>query len=245
MTLKVKFSDLLRATLSFRTGNESWIGFSPDGNSYHIVSPVDTQISKGVMACNRPKDGTPFGGYIRWLYFRIPPFGTSTHDDEIVRKEHAKMISEGLIRDLRRFGIEAEIDGNGASSADLSLEKQAGAFKQDLVCSGCSRKWNRLADCLRDPLLIFVAYRACIDDFSKGVYVFEHNCLGHLHISASSFVRRRPFAKSLAGFQGCPGFCYYEHSFQECRANCEGSCYRRIAVKLHRRSDITKDLRLM
>ncbi len=243
MTLKIKFSDLLRATLSFRTGNESWIGFSPDGNSYHIVSPVDTQISKGVMACNRPKDGTPFGGYSRWIYFRIPPFGKSIHDDQTARREHSRMISEDLIKKLKRFGIEAEIDENEPTSTVLWGKTQSGAVKHDLACSGCSRKWNRLIECLRDPALFFIAYRACIDDFSKGVYVFEHNCGGHVHIGVSSLVRKPPFAKSLAGFQGCPGFCYYEHSLQECPALCEGSCYRRIAVKIHSRRGISADLR--
>ena len=243
MTLKIKFSDLLRATLSFGTGNESWIGFSPDGNSYHIVSPVDTQISKGVMACNRPTDGTPFGGYSRWIYFRIPPLAKSIHDDQTTRREHARMISGDLIKKLKRFGIEAEIDESIATSSDLLGKTQGSAVKRNLVCSGCSREWNRLGECLRDSALIFIAYRACIDDFSKGVYVFEHNCGGHVNIAVSIFVRKPPFAKSLAGFQGCPGFCYYERSLQECPALCEGSCYRRIAVKVHRQRSVKGDLR--
>ncbi|MBI4773760.1 MAG: hypothetical protein HY788_06190 [Deltaproteobacteria bacterium] len=81
MGLRVRFSDLFRCTLDERTGNEGYIGVSPKGDEYHVVVPVDTQIARGVKACNRPRDGTPFGGYARWFYFRCEAFSADGDPD--------------------------------------------------------------------------------------------------------------------------------------------------------------------
>jgi len=234
MTLKIKFRDILRATLSFRTGNESWIGIAPDGSSYHIVSPVDTQISKGVMACNRPTDGTPFGGYSGWVYLRIPPFIRTGDDEETAKKKQARLISQELVEKLKQFGINADIDVNESLPVDNRTESESRPLKQDVVCLKCQRKWKKLNECLRDKDIYLIAYRACIDDFPRGVYVFAHRCGGEAHIPVSNFVRKPTTTKSLAGFQACPGYCYYEHSLQECPAICEGSCYRRVAARIYK-----------
>lgn len=108
--LRVKFQDILRATLSIRSGNEGWIGVSPKGDEYHVVVPVDVQIARGVMACNRPTDGTPFGGYANWLYFRCPPFEDEGKEDNIARMEQARNTSEKLVQWLASYGIEAECE---------------------------------------------------------------------------------------------------------------------------------------
>jgi len=81
MGLRLRFSDLFRCTLDERTGNEGYIGVSPKGDEYHVVVPVDTQIARGVKACNRPGDGTPFGGYTRWFYFRCEAFSADGDTD--------------------------------------------------------------------------------------------------------------------------------------------------------------------
>ena len=72
--LPVRRRDLLRATLPEGCGNVGFLGFAPDGSSYHVVVPVDARIARGLRAGNRPADGTPFGGYRGWHYFRCPPF---------------------------------------------------------------------------------------------------------------------------------------------------------------------------
>jgi hypothetical protein len=108
--LRVKFQDILRAALSIRSGNEGWIGVSPRGDEYHVVAPVDVQIARGVMACNRPTDGTPFGGYANWLYFRCPPFDDEGKDDKIARMEQACITSEKLVQWLASYSIEAECE---------------------------------------------------------------------------------------------------------------------------------------
>ncbi len=74
--LRVKFSDLWRATLDERCGNVGFIGISRDGSDYHVVVPVDLQIARGVKACNSPSDGTPFGGYAGWRYFQCAPYAS-------------------------------------------------------------------------------------------------------------------------------------------------------------------------
>ncbi len=73
VVLKVKHSDIIRATLADHTGNTGFLGFAPDGSSYHVVVPVDSQIARGIKAGNRPDDGTPFGGYREWHYFQCEP----------------------------------------------------------------------------------------------------------------------------------------------------------------------------
>lgn len=241
MTLRIKFRDIFRATLSFRTGNESWIGIAPDGGSYHIVSPVDTQISKGVMACNRPSDGTPFGGYKGWVYFRVPPFFEDVGDVETARKEQALRVSAELVNKLERFGIQAIVEDTDQTSDGSTIEPKKESPEDALLCSKCGKTWNKLSACLRDEDLSLLAYRACINDFSKGIYVFEHKCGGSVNIPVSSFIRKPLNNRILAGLQACPGLCYYEHLFQECPAYCEGSCYRHVARKIYqRRKSCTK-----
>jgi hypothetical protein len=106
LMLSIKLQDLLRATLPVRSGNEGWIGVSPRGDAYHIVVPVDVQIARGVMACNRPTDGTPFGGYTNWLYFRCPPYEDEGWDDPELRYEQAKRTAEELTKWLASYGVE-------------------------------------------------------------------------------------------------------------------------------------------
>ncbi len=238
MTLKIKFSDILRATLGLSTGNESWVGVSPDGDSYHIVSPVDSQIAKGVMACNRPTDGTPFGGYSRWIYFRIPPYSESTDNTQNARQNQAWLVAQELVNRLQRLGIVAIIDSSEAPSTESENRVQNSYVKAKPVCQQCGDEWNRLADCLRDPDLNLHAYRACVDDFQKGVFVFVHKCGGFVNIPVRDFVRKSYVTRNVAGLQACPGFCYYERSLQECSAFCEGSRYRRVALRISRRRPV-------
>ena len=93
-----------------RSGNEGWIGVSPKGDDYHVVVPVDVQIARGVVACNRPTDGTPFGGYVGWLYFRCPPYPDEGGDESFLRDEQIRNTSEQLIRWLASYDIEAVME---------------------------------------------------------------------------------------------------------------------------------------
>ena len=80
LPLIVSARDLWRATLPDNCGNVGYIGISPDNDQYHVVVPVDAQIARGVKAGNLPYDGTPFGGYKDWRYFRCPPYPPSPRD---------------------------------------------------------------------------------------------------------------------------------------------------------------------
>jgi hypothetical protein len=233
MTVKIKFVDILRATLGFRTGNESWIGVSPDSNRYHIVSPVDTQISKGVMACNRPTDGTPFGGYRGWVYLRIPPFFDELQDAEVARRDHALKVSQELIRKLDRYGIRSSVEWEDHHPKEIKTEPNTALVEQNLFCSSCDKTWKKLIDCVKDLDLIFLAYHPCVSDFVEGSYVFQHICNGLVYIPVSRFVRRSNEGKNLANLNACPGYCHYKDSIQECCASCEGSPYRRLARRLY------------
>jgi len=77
--VQIRLSDLIRATLPEESGNEGYIGISPDGSAYHVVAPVDRLIARGLKFWERPDDGTPFGGYRGWRYFLCltypPPSG--------------------------------------------------------------------------------------------------------------------------------------------------------------------------
>jgi hypothetical protein len=111
--IRIAFADILRATLPLRTGNEGWLGFHPTGREYHVVVPVDVQIAKGVMACNFPADGTPFGGYTGWLYFRCPPFddgGSLEGPDPELRAEAARHTARDLLKWLASYDIEAVVE---------------------------------------------------------------------------------------------------------------------------------------
>ncbi|NCP08065.1 MAG: hypothetical protein COZ70_12825 [Deltaproteobacteria bacterium CG_4_8_14_3_um_filter_51_11] len=77
--VQIRLSDLIRATLPEESGNEGYIGISPDGSAYHVVAPVDRLIARGLKFWERPDDGTPFGGFRGWRYFLCltypPPSG--------------------------------------------------------------------------------------------------------------------------------------------------------------------------
>jgi hypothetical protein len=109
--LRIAITDILRATLPLRSGNEGWIGVSPDGAKYHVVVPVDAQIARGVMACNKPTDGTPFGGYNNWIYFRCPPYEDNDRPSEELRRQYAEITAKRLESSLRARGIEASVQG--------------------------------------------------------------------------------------------------------------------------------------
>ena len=232
MTITIKFVDIVRGTLDLRTGNESWIGVSPDASAYHLVSPVDTQLAKGVLACNRPTDGTPFGGYSKWVYFRIPPFDNRLQDSGKARMEHAMEFSKALITKLTNYGIKSEIAWRDAYREGQPPSPGPVSNGEIFYCSSCSKKWHRLFECLEDPDLVFSIYRPCVSDFFKGSYLFRHRCNGFLEIPASFFFHKRPLGKNLANLKGCPGHCYYENINTKCLALCEGSAYRRLAWKL-------------
>jgi len=115
MILRVRFSDLFRCTLDRATGNEGYIGLSPKGDEYHVVVPVDAQIARGIKAGNRPLDGTPFGGYARWLYFRCEPFSSDeapesqaeTHRN--IRREASRANGNRLVEWAAGIGIRIEV----------------------------------------------------------------------------------------------------------------------------------------
>jgi hypothetical protein len=253
--LMISFQDLRRATLPFRSGNEGWIGVSPEGTAYHVVVPVDVQIARGVMACNRPTDGTPFGGYSGWLYFRCPQYDESaarSGDENRLRIDQARKTADQLVEWLASCGVAAKVVFDAATMeappgivgladkrfapppAAQGLEIGADIRDRTLVssCQVCRRAWTSLAAFLRDPELTLTGYRACLEDFRSGVYLFSHQCTGTIEVSVSRFARTRVPGRSLAGTHACPGFCYYETSFLPCEAICDGSVYRRVAHRL-------------
>ncbi len=95
-----------------RSGNEGWIGLSPAGDRYHVVAPVDAQIAKGVMACNWPTDGTPFGGYTGWLYFRCEPYDDESGDDQATQEDRVRANCEGLLQFAASYGIPCELQAD-------------------------------------------------------------------------------------------------------------------------------------
>lgn len=240
--LRLSFHDVFRATLPVASGNEGWIGVSPSGREYHVVVPVDAQIARGVMACNRPTDGTPFGGYAGWVYFRCPPFEIEDEnaDEAALRVSTALESAQTLIQWLTMRGIEAVlVDAPGnRGKQDRSASPRATAPKRSTAafrCSRCGGSWERLGAFLRDPDVRFQRYRACPDDFRKGVYLFLHGCGGTIEVPVIRLARPRFPGRSLAGSHACPGMCLYETSSAPCAAVCEGSLYRRVAGKLRKR----------
>ncbi len=249
--LRIKFSDLLRSTLPVRSGNEGWIGVSPHGDKYHVVVPVDTQIARGVMACNRPTDGTPFGGYANWLYFRCLPFeydGEDEADFEDARTQKVRETGRDVVVWLASYGVEAEVDDSGVTAheparlsddtkclgaaTDMILDEEDSRRRGLWFCPGCGKSWERLGTFLLDPDVQFDRYRACLDDFPRGVFVFIHRCGRTVEVPVSRFVGRSRAARNLAGTHACPGMCYHESSLASCSAVCDGSTYRRIARRL-------------
>jgi hypothetical protein len=123
--ITVKIEDVRRATLPLSSGNEGWIGVAPDGQEYHVVVPVDAQIAKGVMACNRPMDGTPFGGYTRWLYFRCVPYEDDGRLDRSVYDRQVEKNAADLIAWLRLYGIQVRLTCKDETGRHVS-DSQAG-----------------------------------------------------------------------------------------------------------------------
>jgi hypothetical protein len=117
MMLLIKIEDIARATLPGRSGNEGWIGVSPRGDAYHVVSPVDAQLARGVMACNRPTDGTPFGGYSSWIYFKCDSYEDQGEPEQEARNRQIRKNANDLIIWLALYGIEAQIKSSEASEA--------------------------------------------------------------------------------------------------------------------------------
>ncbi len=248
--LRIRISDIVRATLTTQSGNEGWIGVSPRGEEYHVVVPVDVQIARGVMACNHPTDGTPFGGYAGWLYFRCPPYDVEGNDDKALREERARETGERLVSWLASFQIEACLEAGLADSqvrphasedllvprsplaAEGTLHGSSDSRSEPLHCSGCGKSWKRLSELIRDAGTKLEGYRVCSEDFHLGRYVFSHECGTKVEIPVTRFARRRHRARSLIGTHACPGLCYYETSLRACSAECEGAIYRRIARRL-------------
>ncbi|MFH1137953.1 MAG: hypothetical protein V1816_17930 [Pseudomonadota bacterium] len=105
MNLKIRTSDIFRATLADDCGNLGYVGVAPDGSGYHVVVPVDLQLARGVKAGNRPDDGTPFGGYKGWRYFQCLPFAPGKSR---AREKQVEMNSRLLAAWAGSLGIEVE-----------------------------------------------------------------------------------------------------------------------------------------
>ena len=209
--LRIEFADILRATLPARSGNEGWIGVSPKGDQYHIVVPVDRQIARGVMACNLPKDGTPFGGYSGWLYFPCTPYDDEDETGEAsdkLRVQHARASADSLIKWLNSYEVEARVTGDKAvshesggepsslsgkthGSADRApLEPDGTSEAPDpLLCDTCGKSWKKIGDLLRDSSVRLDRYHACLEDFSKGSYIFAHSCGGSVNLPVNRLAR--------------------------------------------------------
>jgi hypothetical protein len=253
--LHIKLQDIQRATLPLNSGNEGWIGVSPAGDDYHVVVPVDRQIARGVMACNRPTDGTPFGGYAGWLYFRCPPYEESDSAGNAEREARVRETAEALLVWLASHKVDACVDiGDGSLESDSRQRSEDGESEAHskaggsqtnrgetflsggaIACSRCKKRWSHIADFLRDSQIRVGGYRACLDDFARGTYLFSHSCGNTVEVPVSRFARARHRGRSLIGTHACPGLCYYERSLLGCSAACEGAGYRRIAVRLGRR----------
>lgn len=110
--LSMKLSDIWRATLDERCGNVGFLGVSPDGSAYHVVVPVDLQIARGVKACNRPTDGTPFGGYAGWRYFQCRGYsGVGRPElDRQLRDHAARQNVESLRAWAATHGVALEVE---------------------------------------------------------------------------------------------------------------------------------------
>lgn len=121
MTLSIDFNDILRATLDEGSGNEGYIGLSPDGRRYHVVVPVDRQIARGIKAGNRPLDETPFGGYKDWRYFcclgYVPPSKYDEAETQKVRLNQARANAQLLKVWAKQINVPVEIK-NGLETKD-------------------------------------------------------------------------------------------------------------------------------
>jgi len=257
--MRMKLSDIYRATLPFHSGNEGWIGLEPNGLDYHVVVPVDAQISKGVMACNCPTDGTPFGGYSGWLYFRCGTYSCEEGDQEedcrlaAVIENSEKLIDFAMRNKIKLVIAESKapfqkprISGTPPVLPRGEKESQhvtettlssVGTVPRSIRCSGCHATWDAVAIFLKDSTVRICGYRAEITDFQRGAYLFQHACGSFVEIPVRWLGRSRFFGKSLAGSHACPGLCYYVQCLSDCNAECEGSLYRRLAGRLRDRYD--------
>ncbi len=232
--MKIKLDDIYRATLATHTGNEGWVGVDSSGQTYHVIAPVDTQIAKGVMACNRPNDGTPFGGYSNWLYHRCQPY-CSDVDDETLRLTQAKINLSEIICWLSQYGIEAQPVHDRSFSPQPLINTCNLHKSKRLFCSSCKRVWNQPSEVFNDPELQNFRYRARIDDFNDGMFLFRHSCGGEVEVPVSLLIKPRRQNKSLAGSRACPGLCSHETVFSSCNALCEGSAYQKLAFKIEKK----------
>jgi hypothetical protein len=109
--LTIRLSDILRATMAEESGNEGYIGISPDGSSYHVVVPVDRLLARGLRFWERPTDGTPFGGYSNWRYFPCLTYrcDPACPDEERIRLETARSTATVLRNILEAQNIELRI----------------------------------------------------------------------------------------------------------------------------------------
>ncbi len=232
--MKIKLDDIYRATLATHTGNEGWIGIEPTGKSYHVIAPVDTQIAKGVMACNLPNDGTPFGGYSNWIYVRCCPYNSNC-DDDILRFDQARKNLADVISRLSAYGISVDVDERPRSALQPCISTGISFKCKKIFCRSCNRSWNQPSEVLDDPDLDHFRYRANIDNFNDGVFLFRHSCGGQVELPVATLVRARTTIRSLAGSRACPGLCYYETAMPSCDALCEGSTYRKLAGAISKR----------
>lgn len=192
------------------------------------------------MACNRPTDGTPFGGYAGWLYFRCPPFEDLQADDTAARLSWAHATADELLRWLGSYHIEASIESDRSSRSNHTEDDMSSVQgdcvgstgSKTIACSHCGRIWNGIGTFLRDPQICLEGYRACLDDFSQGWYLFSHSCGNTIEVPVSRVARVRERGRTLIGTHACPGLCYYERPILPCAAKCEGAGYRRIAGKI-------------
>ncbi len=109
--LEIKLSDVFRATMPEESGNEGFIGISPDGSQYHVVVPVDRQIARSLKFWLPPKDGTPFGGYKDWHYFCCLTYDLP-EGDAYERRAHLEKARENawLIQQWEKgFGLELRV----------------------------------------------------------------------------------------------------------------------------------------
>jgi hypothetical protein len=224
--LTIHKEDIARATLPANSGNEGWLGVSPKADRYHIVVPVDVQIARGVRACNIPQDGTPFGGYDKWLYFRCPPYA----DREDINDRIDLTVKE-IIKGLAAYDIQAGV----VDVKPKRAEPPAKDMRPEIHCEACKTTWPDLRTFLGDKTTCFGGYRPDTTDFFKGVYIFSHFCGNEIQLPVVRFVRSSRSGKSLIGSHACPGYCYYETSLNSCSAVCEGSIFRRLASKLRTR----------
>lgn len=190
--LEIALEDIRRGTLSVNSGNEGWIGVSPDGTQYHLVVPVDAQIARGVMAGNRPSDGTPFGGYTGWLYFRCAPYVAGS-DEQADREEQVRCNASNLLTWLAEQGVLCRISHQYSTplttACDQDLSLDASVEKPVATCEGCGVTFSGIVEVLQDASLKIRGYRAFPDDFKKGMFLFTHGCKGEVSVGVRHFAR--------------------------------------------------------